>query len=243
MNINKIIKNEKLILFFILLLVIYLLNLDINTEKKLSLIIVGLIVCIYDTKMIIPYITGLLILLSMHFSKKGSNNKKIETFQVGGNFQTGMFSNDASGDNFEERMISFTRNFSNDFNEKNYLRFTIKHINLYKEYLRLNPTDPNPNINFLRDLYFIPFFVINNDLNGNRLKNLVNNQDNINTLVNRLQFNNTNDRNPQKEYVNDLENLFGSNEELDYMVLNIKIGLFLQDLGIINILDILIKLV
>ena len=35
MNINKIIKNEKLILFFILLLVIYLLNLDINTEKKL----------------------------------------------------------------------------------------------------------------------------------------------------------------------------------------------------------------
>ena len=55
MNINKIIKNEKLILFFILLLVIYLLNLDINTEKKLSLMIVGLLVCIYDTKMIIPY--------------------------------------------------------------------------------------------------------------------------------------------------------------------------------------------
>ena len=46
----------------------------------------------------------------------------------------------------------------------------IKNINLYKEYLRLNSTDQNPNIDFLRDLYFIPFFIINNDLDGNRLK-------------------------------------------------------------------------
>lgn len=220
MNINKIIKNEKLILFFILLLVIYLLNLDINTEKKLSLMIVGLLVCIYDTKMIIPYITGLLILLSLHFSKKGGNiikKKTIETFQQ----------SSGERDIFQEKMLSFTDSFSGDnFNPRNYLTFVIKNINLYKQYLRLNSIEEKPNIDFLRDLYFIPFFIINADLDGIKLKNLVNNQVTINTLVNRLQFTNTNDRNPQKEYINELENLFQSNQEvLDYMALNLKIGL------------------
>ena len=222
MNINKIIKNEKLILFFILLLVIYLLNLDINTEKKLSLMIVGLLVCIYDTKMIIPYITGLLILLSLHFQKKKDNNiknkKTIETFQQ------------SLRNNIESTMNNFTENFSGDsFNpNESSLRFIIKNINLYKEYLRINPQDPNPNIDFLRDLYFIPFFIINTNLDGNRLKNLVNSQRTMNTLVNRLQFINTNDRNPQKEYINDLDNLFVRRDRetiLNDMVLNLKIGI------------------
>lgn len=221
MNINKIIKNEKLILFFILLLVIYLLNLDINTEKKLSLMIVGLLVCIYDTKMIIPYITGLLILLSLHFQKKKDNNiknkKTIETFQQ----------SSGERDIFQEKMLSFTDSFSGDnFNPRNYLTFVIKNINLYKLYLRLNSIEEKPNIDFLRDLYFIPFFIINANLDGIKLKNLVNNQGTIDTLVNRLQFSNTNDRNPQKEYINELENLFQSNQEvLDYTALNLKIGL------------------